>query len=138
MSLNRWRWLNDVVLPLAMAILRLCWLWPWLTLFRRWLAPSYGRAFLAPELIVGLSLGGMALARWTLARRRSLAEARAWAAGVGLGVILLLLWWQFLQGQYPLWDLRWFARLGQMLAYWREEVPPAFIALLVAAGATER
>ncbi len=133
MSWLRWRWPSDITLPLLLALLRLCWLWPWIQILHRWLAPSYKPALLSPWLIVGLSLGGTATARWALTRRRSLTEARVWVSSVGIGVIILLLWWQFARAQYPLWNLRWVIQLGQTLAHWGDEVPPPFIALLAAA-----
>ncbi len=133
MNWRRWHWLNDITLPLLTAILRLCWMWPWLQLIQRWLTPSYQGNLLSPWQIIGLLLGGMAMTRWVLGRSWSIARARAWIAGTGIGIIFGLLWWLFARAGYALWDVRWPIALGRTLSHWQVEVPPPLITLLAAA-----
>ncbi len=134
-----WNWLSGAMLPLAMAVLRVCWLWPWLELARTWLAPTYQGALLPVPLIAGLPLGGMAMARWATTNLKgfrsplSLWRARLVVAGGGLAIIALVLWWQFYHTQYRLWDVRWAGALSLELVHWDNAVPPPLITLLAVA-----
>ena len=105
MSWSRWNWLDDGLLPLAVTILRVCWLWPWLALLQRWLASSYQGTLLTIGLVFGLLIGGAMAARRAL--RLPSTWARAAVAGAGLAVIFVMLWWRLYWPQYPLWDPRW-------------------------------
>jgi hypothetical protein len=147
MNWQRWNWLNDVWLPLLLATLRACWLWPWLDLARRGLSPSLTEDLLPIPLIIAVALGGMAAARWALAgvddgplrtrlimtaRHEHLRRARLKVVSLGLVAILAVLWYQFYRA-YPVWDVGWVKSLGQALTHWGDEVPPPFIVLLAAA-----
>ena len=132
MSWRRWNWLSDVWLPLLLATLRACWLWPCLEIARRGLSPSSTEDLLPMPLIVAVALGGMAAARQTLTGDASMLRARVEVAGLGLATILAALWYQFYRA-IPVWDVRWVGALGQAMLHWNNEVPPPFIALLVAA-----
>ncbi len=132
MSWRRWNWLNDAWLPLLLATLRACWLWPCLEIARRGLSPSLAEDLLPLPLIVAITLGGMAAARRTLTGNASLLRARVEVAGLGLATILAALWYQFYRA-IPVWDVRWVGTLGQAMLHWGSEVPPPFIVLLVAA-----
>jgi hypothetical protein len=131
---HRWRWLNDGVLAPAIAILRLCWVWPWLALIQRLLNPSYPGVYLPVWALLMLLLGGRWIAQLSLQRLPTLRQARIWVVGIGLGVIFGLLWWQYASSAHPFWDVRWVWQLGQDLTHWRQAPAPAFITLLVAAG----
>lgn len=138
----RWSWLSEAALPIALAVLRTCWLWPWLELARRWLSPTFQTALLSAPLIVGLSLGGVAATRCVTVLIRSLAGARMAVAGSGLLAAALVLWWQFYRQHYELWDVHWVGALGLQLTRWDVAVPPPFLALLAvtylwARGATD-
>jgi uncharacterized protein YjeT (DUF2065 family) len=130
MSWRRWNWLNDIWLPLLLAVLRTCWLWPWLEIARRWLSPSQAETLLPMPLMIGLLLAGMAAARRALTGTGSLPRARLRVAGLGLAVVPAVLWWQFYHAQYPLWDAQWAGVLALELVHWSNEVPPPFITLL--------
>ncbi|HEY63961.1 MAG TPA: DUF4129 domain-containing protein [Caldilineae bacterium] len=132
MNWRRWNWVSDAMLPAAMAVQRTCWLWLWLELIRRWLAPAYHRALLPAWAILGLSLGGVALARWALSSARPLTRARVEVTTAGLGVILLITWWQFYHGRYSLWDVRWMGLLGTELTHWRAMTSALYITLFTA------
>jgi len=135
MSWSRWNWLDDGVLPLAVTILRVCWLWPWLALLQRWLASSYQGTLLTVGLVFGLLFGG------TIAARRALRLPSTWAraavAGVGLAVIFVMLWWRLYWPQYPLWDPRWIRTWSTEMTDWSgwetQGVPTPFFALLAMA-----
>ncbi len=132
MNWKRWNWVSEAMLPATLAVQRTCWLWLWLEFARRWLAPSYHRALLPASLILGLSLTSMATARWTPAGTRVLSRARLQTTLIGFGAILLVLWWQFYRGRYPLWNMRWMGILGTDLTHWGAVTPPLFIALVIA------
>jgi hypothetical protein len=131
MSWRRWNWLNDVWLPLLLATLRACWLWPWLEIARRGLSPSLTEELLPMPLIVAVLLGGMAAARRALTGDDRLLRARLKVAGLGLVTILAALWYQFYRA-HPPWDVRWVGGLGLAMIRWGNEVPPPFIVLLAA------
>jgi hypothetical protein len=135
MSWSRWNWLDDGVLPLAIAILRVCWLWPWLALLQRWLVAAYRGALLAPALILGLLLAAAVTARWAL--RLPSNRARFAAAVIGLALIFGALWWQLYRTQHPVWDLRWLGAWATDMVHWQEwetrGIPPAFFSLLAMA-----
>ncbi len=139
MSWDRWNWLKGVALPLAVAILRACWLWLWLELLHRWFAPSYPGALLPTPLLIGLFLSAMAATRWASAGPGGAQDPLSWrrqrlmVAGSGLLVLVLVLWWQFYGQRYPLWDTRWISALGLHLTHWGEEVPAPAITLLAGA-----
>ncbi|MCS7221471.1 MAG: DUF4129 domain-containing protein [Anaerolineae bacterium] len=130
MSSIRWNWLSEAALPIALAILRTCWLWPWLELARRWLSPTFQTALLSVPLIIGLSLGGVAVTRCATVLIRSLVGARLAVAGSGLLAAALVLWWQFYRQRYDLWDVHWVSALSLQLTHWDVVVPPPFLALL--------
>lgn len=138
MSRQPWNWVSDGVLPAAVVILRACWLWPWLQMLHRWLAPSQPGPLLSLAWVIGLQAGGIAAARLTLARRApdardSLARERLAVAVLGVVGISLALWWNLQRASYPLGDLRWLGALAMSLTHWGDEMPAAFIALVAGA-----
>ncbi|MCS7221344.1 MAG: DUF4129 domain-containing protein [Anaerolineae bacterium] len=135
MSWDRWNWLKGVMLPLAVAVLRACWLWLWLELFRRWFTPSYSGALLSMPLLIGLFLSALAVTRRAggVQIPSGLCRQRLMVAGSGLLALALVLWWQFYGQQYRLWDVRWVSALGLRLTHWGEEVPAPIVTLLAGA-----
>lgn len=136
---RRWNWLSDQglslpITPLLVVMVRICWLWPWLELARRWLTPSYPAPLLPLGSMLLLFWGGMLIARLALAQTNRLHLARLWVAGSGLLFLLCLLWWQYAHATYALWDMQWLWQMALELAYWQNELPPQFLTLLVAAG----
>ncbi len=132
MNWDRWRWLDRVVL-LLLALLRGCWLWPWLELSRRGLTSAQAGPLLSLPVMIGLMLGGAMMAHQALRKPHRLSWARLIVAGTGLAAIVLALWWQFYQVDYTLVDWRWLAALGLSLVDWSQGVPAPFITLLAAA-----
>ena len=134
MNWPRWHWLEDGVLPLLVAALRVCWLWPWLELVRRWMTPGYPARPLPLWAIPLLLLGGFFVSRVALAKTDNLRAARAYVAGGGLAVILGLLWWQYGRATYAIVDGRWVRGLAYALTDWNVGFPPPFLTLAVAAA----
>jgi hypothetical protein len=135
MSWKRWNWLDSGVLPLTLAVLRVCWLWPWLALLQRWVAFSYEGTLLPLGAVLGLLLGGAVAARWALTL--TAIRARAAVAVIGLLVVFMMLWWRLYRVQYGLWDLRWVAAWGNEMTTWTDwetrGVPtPVFMLLAMA------
>jgi hypothetical protein len=126
---SRWHWVSDGLLPLAVALLRVCPVWPWLQLFRRWLAPLQRDPVLALPLMLGLVLGGMAAARAAAARDKSLRLARLLVAAGGLALMLLVCWWQFYRAEHRVWSPEWVAALLASLTHWGTELPAPIITL---------
>lgn len=135
MSWKRWNWLDSGVLPLAVAVLGSCWLWPWLALLQRWVASSYEGTLLPLATVLGLLLGGAVVARWALALTSI--RARATVALIGLLVVFLMLWWRLYRAQYALWDLRWVGAWGNEMTTWTDwetRGVPAPVFMLLAMG----
>ncbi|HXF61779.1 MAG TPA: hypothetical protein VNK95_09180, partial [Caldilineaceae bacterium] len=139
MSWRLWSWLESGSLPtrlvpLLVILLRLCWLWPWLEMARRWLAPSFPRPLLPLWSLPLLFLAGFLATRLAQERARSLYLARLWVAGSGLAALLLLLWRHFARDAYSLLDGRWLWAIANALTHWQEGLPAPLLASLVAAG----
>ena len=134
MTLPRWHWLNDGVIPLLVVLVRMAWMWPWLEMGRRWLTGSAVQPWLPLWSLPLLLLGGLWAARIAGEQERPLATTRAWVAGGSLALILLLLWWHVAARDFALYDLRWFARLVHLLTAWSGEPSPVLLGLLAAAG----
>lgn len=134
MTLPRWHWLNDGVVPLLVVLVRLSWIWPWLEMLRRWLTGSAPEPWLPLWSLPLLLLGGTVAARLAGEQERPIAVTRVWVAGSGLLVILVLIWWRLTAGQTALVDLRWFALLVAEVTRWEGELSPVLFALFVAAG----
>jgi hypothetical protein len=115
---------------MAVTILRLCWLAPWLGLLQRKLAPAYqGDPLLPLWLIGGLLLGSTLVARRV--SRFSLAHGRLVIAVLGLATLLLVLWWQFYRLDYPLWEWHWLRLWGREMLFWSGEPPLSYFTLPV-------
>jgi hypothetical protein len=140
----RWNWLDQGLLPLLLATIRFCWLWPWLALLRQLLAPSYAGPLLAPGWIIVLPLVSLLLSHFApvreMPRDKPLAVpktatpwwARSGIALLGLLTIVLALWWHLYHNEYVLWQWGWLRTLGLSLIHWPpNEVPAAWLTILV-------
>lgn len=134
MNWPRWHWLNDGLIPLLVILLRVCWVWPWLEMVRHWLTPSNPTPIVPLWALLGLFVLSTAVTRSALRKTQSLSQARAWVSGVGLVVVMGVLWWQVAARQYPVWDVRWLRLLAYALSDWSVAIPPSFLTLLVAVG----
>jgi hypothetical protein len=140
----RWNWLDRGLLPLLLALLRFCWLWPWLALLRELLTPSHQEPLLTAGWIIGLPLVSFTLSQAAPAHDASANKPSAipqtvtplWArvgiALAGFALIVLSLWWHEYRNLYPLWDGRWLAALGDALIHWPELEAPAVWLMLLA------
>lgn len=140
----RWNWLDHGLLPLLLALLRFCWLWPWLALLRELLTPSHPGPLLAPGWLIGLPLVSFTLSQAAPAREASTNKPSAvpktvtplWArvgiALAGIALIALALWWHDYRSVYPLWDGRWLVALGDALIHWPELEAPAVWVMVLA------
>ncbi|MEM7128791.1 MAG: DUF4129 domain-containing protein [Chloroflexota bacterium] len=152
-----WNWLDDGVLPLLLAILRSCWIWPWLGMLQLFLVPDVPQAAIPLALIVALPLISYTMARrassysqgghgseqlsQSLKNQRALGNnhngneiswsTRLWVAMSGLVLILLIIWWQLYRSDYILVNSAWLERLGDSLIHWPEvSIPPAVLLIL--------
>ncbi len=138
-------WLGDGLLPLLLALVRACWLWPWLTLLRRTLTGEE-QPLLPLPLIVALPVASLLLARLLrqsdavdpgrarqTPRRDVPLSVRLAVTGGGLLALLLVLWGRYYAGAYWLWETAWLVQLGNGLIRWETGVPAAFLTLLAAA-----
>lgn len=142
----RWNWLDDGLLPLVVAGMRACWLWPWMASSARLLTMNQPGAVLPGWLVLLLPPLGLTLARRVAGAQSSDAAggnanariplgARLTVAVTGLLVTLLVLWWQLYRGQFSLVDPAWLATLGDSLIHWpTEHVPAAVIVALFTLG----
>ncbi|MCC9076315.1 DUF4129 domain-containing protein [Litorilinea aerophila] len=142
MNWKRWHWLDDGLLPAGLAVLRACWLWPWLRLLQALLMPSTPQAVVPLPWLVGLPLAGVLTVRLLVPPPDPEAEgqkpdvpwrARMAAAVAGLLALLLLLWWQLYRADGPLWGTAWLAHLGDELIHWGAEAPAPVVLGMVGA-----
>jgi hypothetical protein len=130
MAWLRSNWLDRLLLPALLTLLRFCWLWPWLGFLRQVLAPSHPAPLLAPGLILGVPLISLALSYLApvrevppdkpnaLPRSATPLWARLGIASAGLLILALAIWWQEYRLAFGLGNLRWLAALGDSLIHW--------------------
>jgi hypothetical protein len=155
-SLKRINWLDDLLLPLLVAVMRACWLGPWLGLLYYifsngtavttvpllpiWLLAllplvSFGLARLGARL--GTGVAATAKADWSEAA--SVAGGARWLVAVGgLIGLAVILWWRFYQASFGLLNAGWLAMLGDNLIHWPmtelgSALPTQWLVLVVAA-----
>ncbi|MDE0182925.1 MAG: DUF4129 domain-containing protein [Caldilineaceae bacterium] len=135
-----WSSVEGLLLPVVVAIMRLCWVWPWMMLVQGFLSPSVEGPLMPPLMLIALPVISFSLARWsmpTYAERRDrsrVTEVRRHIASAGFAVLLFMLWLRFLSQDFALWDFRWLPAAGYELIYWNAvqiEVPGAVLFLLL-------
>ncbi len=131
-STGAWRWIDDGLLPYALALMRATWVWLLIHVWSVMLQPERGD-MLSPLLIAGLLLGGTMAAQVAVQLTALLAgRSGGWpegsgrarpgaAAGAGAGLVVvvggglvgvaLALYLAFGAGRYAPWDVRWLAAL---------------------------
>lgn len=134
MSFKRLNWIDDAILPLAVLGLRLCWLWPWLELLRRWITPHITTPFLPLWMLVLLGVGGYVSARRALGQETMTRNARAFVIGAGLVAVLIGVWLHQVGLGFAPWDPAGFNLLIRQATDWTFGPPPAFMGLVVGVG----
>ena len=138
MPSTRWRWpeswLEGIALPVLLGTLRIAWIWPWLLFLGRWMTPAAPRPWLPLWSLFVLLLGGRIVAHLAQARCRTLRAARLWVALSGLGVILVVLWWQYGRAAGTPGDVGSLQEVVRQLTGWTGTVPAAVWALFVASA----
>lgn len=129
MNWKRWNWLDGIILPIALSVMRVCALWLWLVLMQRFLLPSYQGELISAYSMTTVILISLFLTRWSIRWLQSLMRARVLVAVTGLLTIFWLLWAQLYQSQYALWDSTWLRAWGQDMLFWQIELPPAYLLL---------
>lgn len=137
-----WSWLDDGALPGLIAIIRACWVWPWLVLVQLGLSPEYTEAALPLWGVLLLPILAFTLARWVSQQPTDRAPAIARSErppllprlGVGLlgiGLAVIVVWWQLYQNNFGLFDFTWVNQMGDSLIHWPEtSIPPAVLLLV--------
>jgi hypothetical protein len=118
MSWRRWNWLDDGILPLAVIILRTCWIWIWLAWLQRWLTPNDADALLPVGMVFAVLLAGAVAARGAL--RFPSIRARIAVAVFGFVAILAVLWLQLYRVRFPVWNLRWVGTWANEMVTWAD------------------
>jgi hypothetical protein len=130
MAWLRSNWLDRLLLPALLTVLRFCWLWPWLSFLRQILAPSHTAPLLAPGVILAVPVISLALSHLAPVREVPTDKPNAvpqsitplWArlgiAIAGLITTAWAIWWQDYRFAYGLGDLRWLAAVGDSLIHW--------------------
>ncbi len=135
-----WSSIEGLLLPVVVAVMRLCWVWPWMMLVQGFLSPSVDGPLVPPLMLIALPIISFSLARWsmpTLAERRDhqrANEVRRHIASAGFAVLLFALWQRFLSQDFALWDFRWLPAAGYELIDWNAvpiEVPGAVLFLVL-------
>ncbi len=141
-------WFNDSFLALLITLMRFAWFWPWFELARHFLAPQHTGELLAPWQLILLPLTAFGLTRFvageTVANGTDANEGndrpgwggRLLVAGLGLVMIVAVLWWQLYADSYGWWDQAWLQALGENLIRWDLAVgiPASIVAILVLSG----
>ncbi|MEX1019664.1 MAG: DUF4129 domain-containing protein [Litorilinea sp.] len=133
MSLKRWHLIEDITLPLAVWILRFCWLWPWLELVRRWISPQAYGSYLPLVGMAVLGIGGYVAAHQVLSGTEVSRLARSAVIGLGLLTLVVILWLHYVAGLFAPWDAQGYVYLGQQATNWTFGPPPAFLAFVIGA-----
>ncbi|MFN8445614.1 MAG: DUF4129 domain-containing protein [Caldilineaceae bacterium] len=152
MRWRNWNWLDLALLPSMMTVMRTCWLAPWLAL----LSSTFGIAPVllfnsqGPQPAIGVTLlAGIPLLSFWLARllmrhlpsedellldHQSTAtsvKVRFSLALIGLLALLIVLWWQYEQVKYAIWNPGWLIDLGQSLIHVEAvEAPSVWLTLI--------
>jgi hypothetical protein len=127
MRSRRWIWLNGSLIGLARATVRVCWLFPCVELLSYRLL-GLDRPLIPPWLMALILLAGWMLAFLFVqselaagqsgqprAQRVGLRERRLVIAGLGLGLLLWLVWWRLYRPDFTLWNRGWVAQLVRAL-----------------------
>ncbi len=157
---STWSWLDDGVLPGLIAIVRACWVWPWLLLIQYALSPGFTEAALPLWGVLLLPVLSFTLARWASRQVSSQPDAmtatapasarisalepaygtaqvplmpRLFVAFLGIVVAIFVVWWQIYRGELGLTNFVWVERLGDSLIRWPETAIPPTV-LLMATG----
>ncbi len=143
MKWPRWNWLDRAALPALLAVMRFCWLWPWLDLLRQFLAPSAASPVLSPVLLIGIPIVSFVASQ--LAPLHELPQEKpnaarqtiiSWPTRIGLalsGLLVLVgaIWWQTYRNSYGLLEFAWLRDFGLDLIHWPpDELPGVWLALL--------
>lgn len=108
-------WPRQLGLPLGLAAMQTCWLYPWALLFGLWVRPGEGAPLLSAGWIVLLLAGGHLAARALTLRRWPLARARAALVALGLVAVVLAVRGHYL-GRFAATDPAWLDALARALA----------------------
>lgn len=130
--MKRWNLFDDLILPLAFAIMRSCWVWLWIEVPYHGLTQNTAPLLPLP-LMIGTVLASTLLTRTLLRSQERLGRARLIVALAGLLAMLLVSWWALLRADYMLWDIRWIGALGRQLTHLDESLPILLVVLMVTA-----
>lgn len=139
---STWNWLDDLVLPLLLSIVRTCWIWPWLGLVQLALAPQEPRSALSIALVLLLPFSGFLLARYAAIYSINLDQSEvdkgeiSWpvrlsVASAGLFAAVGVTWWQLYRPDFGVFNPTWLSLMGDSLIHWTSTgIPPAVIVSL--------
>jgi hypothetical protein len=123
--LTRSNWIEDFVLPPAVAVLNTAWLWLWVT----WSVRAAPREVIAepisPVLLAVLLLSGFAVTRWAMTTDPATRDPRPLIAASGILLVLGAIW-QSYGFSNP-------TQLFHALVDWGNFVSPVFLGLLACA-----
>jgi hypothetical protein len=126
MNWQRWNWLDGLILPVTLAVMRVCTLWLWLVLIQRLALPSHEGILLSARVMIAVLLTSLFFSRWSVRWIRPLNRARVVVAVAGLLILFLLLWARLYQADYALWNIAWLRTWGQEVLFWQDELPAAY------------
>src|SRR5690349_20620519 len=111
MILNRFHWLDDILLPVSIVTMRATWLF---ALLRSLLALSGGSGSADPLpllTLIWLPLAATVCARLAIRESLAISRARQWVGGGGLICVALAVWAQHYT-TYALWNPAWLGALA--------------------------
>jgi hypothetical protein len=115
MSIKGFDWLKRIVLPVGLAMMDLCWIYPWSLLIGIWLRPDASAPLLSAASILVLLIAGRAVTRFALGRPWPVRPTRIGVVALGLVVVLVAIRLDQ-YGQVGLTDFTWFLDLGSAFA----------------------
>jgi hypothetical protein len=130
MHWKHWNWLDNGILPLALIVMRVGPLWLWVTIAQQTLTRPEQSNIFPLGLMAALLWLSWAITRLGLLWGKRLAQLRLVVAGLGLGLMLVLLWGLLYRADYALWDKGWLIAWQREMFGWVGHVPLAYLLLL--------
>jgi hypothetical protein len=142
MRSTHWSWLNTSLIGLARVAMRVCWLTPCIELLSydllrldRPLIPTWllGLILLGSCALTSLIAHSQPATNQTVPSRAEKTVLRRWQlfiAGLGLGLLLWLLWWRLYRPTFSIWDSGWVEHLVRDLTSWRGMLGPLSLMLM--------
>lgn len=127
--LKRWRWLDDLILPLTLLALRAVTFWLWLAVAQAILLPALDGPLLPVWLIVALLGGSTYLTRLLNRAAVPLRTSRIILAAIGVALLATTTWWRLYAQDAPFLSAGWPIAWSVEMIAWEGAIPPSYLLL---------